>query len=57
MMDEFDLLFPRVEIAAAMEERVLLVHRELARPSRDLVMPTDPRAIDDGRAVVAPYSR
>ena len=30
MMDEFDLLFPRVEIAAAMEDRALLTQRELA---------------------------
>lgn len=30
MMDEFDLLFPRVEIAAAMEAQALLAQRELA---------------------------
>lgn len=30
MMDEFDLLFPQVEIAAAMEERALPAQRELA---------------------------
>jgi hypothetical protein len=30
MMDEFDLLFPHIEIAAAMEDRALLTQRELA---------------------------
>ncbi len=41
MMDEFDLLFPRVEIAAAMEERALLVQRELAARDHHRLAPID----------------
>lgn len=44
MIDEFDLLFPRVEIAAAIEELALLAQREsqprecLAHPGRNPVI-------------------
>ena len=41
MMDEFDLLFPRVEIAAAMEERTLLAQRELAVCGHHRLAPID----------------
>ena len=41
MMDEFDLLFPRVEIAAAMEERALLAQRELAARGHHRLAPID----------------
>lgn len=41
MMDEFDLLFPRVEIAAAMEDRALLTQRELAARGHHRPAPID----------------
>lgn len=41
MMDEFDLLFPRVEIAAAMEDRALLTQRELAAHGHHRLAPID----------------
>lgn len=41
MMDDFDLLFPRVEIAAAMEERALLAQRELAARGHHRLAPID----------------
>jgi predicted nucleic acid-binding protein len=41
MMDEFHLLFPRVEIAAAMEERALLAQRELAARGHHRLAPVD----------------
>ena len=41
MMDEFDLLFPRVEIAAAMEGRALLTQRELAARGHHRLAPID----------------
>jgi predicted nucleic acid-binding protein len=41
MMDEFDLLFPRVEIAARMEERALLAQRELAARGHHRLAPID----------------
>jgi predicted nucleic acid-binding protein len=41
MMDEFDLLFPRVEIAAAMEDRALLTQRELAALGHHRLAPID----------------
>lgn len=41
MMDEFDLLFPRVEIAAAMETRALLTQRELAARGHHRLAPID----------------
>jgi predicted nucleic acid-binding protein len=41
MMDEFDLLFPRVEIAAAMEGRALLAQRELAARGHHRLAPID----------------
>lgn len=41
MMDEFNLLFPRVEIAAAMEERALLAQRELAARGHHRLAPID----------------
>lgn len=41
MMDEFDLLFPRVEIAAAMEGRALLAQRELAVRGHHRLAPID----------------
>jgi predicted nucleic acid-binding protein len=41
MMDEFDLLFPRVEIAAAMEDRALLTQRELAARGHHRLAPID----------------
>jgi len=41
MMDEFDLLFPRVEMAAAMEERALLAQRELAVRGHHRLAPID----------------
>lgn len=41
MMDEFDLLFPRVEIAAAMEDRALLAQRELAARGHHRLAPMD----------------
>jgi len=41
MMDEFGLLFPRVEIAAAMEERALLAQRELAVRGHHRLPPID----------------
>jgi len=41
MMDEFDLLFPRVEIAAVMEERALLAQRELAARGHHRLAPID----------------
>lgn len=41
MMDEFDLLFPRVEIAAAMEARALLTQRELAARGHHRLAPID----------------
>jgi predicted nucleic acid-binding protein len=41
MMDEFDLLFPRVEIAAAMEDRALLTQRELAARGQLRLAPID----------------
>jgi len=41
MMDEFDLLFPRVEIAAAMEDRALLAQRELAARGHHRLAPID----------------
>lgn len=41
MMDDFDLLFPRVEIVAAMEDRALLAHRELAARGHHRLAPID----------------
>lgn len=41
MMDEFGLLFPRVEIAAEMEERALLAQRELAFCGHHRLPPID----------------
>jgi predicted nucleic acid-binding protein len=41
MMDEFDLLFPRVEVAAAMEDRALLAQRELAARGQHRLAPID----------------
>jgi predicted nucleic acid-binding protein len=41
MMDDFDLLLPRVEIAAAMEERALLAQRELAARGHHRLAPID----------------
>lgn len=41
MMAEFDLLFPRVEIAAAMEDRALLTQRELAVRGHHRLAPID----------------
>ena len=41
MMDEFDLLFPRIEIAAAMEDRALLTQRELAGRGHHRLAPID----------------
>lgn len=41
MMDEFELLFPRVEIAAAMEGRALLAQRELAASGHHRLAPID----------------
>jgi predicted nucleic acid-binding protein len=41
MMDEFDLLFPRVEIAVAMEDRALLTQRELAARGHHRLAPID----------------
>lgn len=41
MMDEFDLLFPRVEIATPMEERALLTQRELAARGHHRLAPID----------------
>jgi predicted nucleic acid-binding protein len=41
MMDEFDLLFRRVEIAAAMEDRALLAQRELAARGHHRLAPID----------------
>ncbi len=41
MMDEFDLLFPRIEIAAPMEERALLTQRELAARGHHRLAPID----------------
>lgn len=41
MMDELDLLFPRVAIAAAMEERALLAQRELAARGHHRLAPID----------------
>jgi predicted nucleic acid-binding protein len=41
MMDEFDLLFPRIEIAAPMEERALLAQRELAARGHHRLAPID----------------
>ncbi len=40
-MDEFDLLFLRVEIAAAMEDRALLTQRELAARGHHRLAPID----------------
>ena len=41
MVDEFDLLFPRVETAAAMEDRALLTQRELAARGHHRLAPID----------------
>jgi predicted nucleic acid-binding protein len=41
MMDEFDLLFPRVEIAASMEDRALQTQRELAARGHHRLAPID----------------
>ena len=41
MMEEFDLLFPRVEIAAAMEEQALLAQGELAARGHHRLAPID----------------
>jgi predicted nucleic acid-binding protein len=41
MTGEFDLLFPRVEIAAAMEDRALLAQRELAARGHHRLAPID----------------
>jgi predicted nucleic acid-binding protein len=41
MMDDFDLLFPRVEMAAPMEERALLTQRELAARGHHRLAPVD----------------
>jgi predicted nucleic acid-binding protein len=41
MKDEFDLLFPRVEIAVRMEERALLAQRELAARGHHRLAPID----------------
>lgn len=41
MMDDFDLLFPRVEMAAPMEERALLTQRELAAGGHHRLAPID----------------
>ena len=41
MMDEFDLLFPRVELAVAMEDRALLAQRELAARGHHRLAPID----------------
>lgn len=41
MMDEFDLLFPRIEIAAVMEDRALLTQRELAARGHHRLAPID----------------
>lgn len=41
MMDDFDLLCPRIEMAAATEERALLTHRELAVRGHHRLAPVD----------------
>jgi predicted nucleic acid-binding protein len=41
MMDEFDLLFPCIEIAAPTEERALLAQRELAACGHHRLAPID----------------
>jgi len=41
MMDELDLLFPRIEIGAAMEERALAAQRELAARGHHRLAPVD----------------
>jgi predicted nucleic acid-binding protein len=41
MMGEFDLLFPRVEIAVAMEDRALSAQRELAARGHHRLAPID----------------
>jgi len=41
MMDDFELLLPRVEITAAMEERALLAQRELAARGHHRLAPVD----------------
>lgn len=41
MMVDFDLLFPRVEMALAMEERALLAQRELADRGHHRLAPID----------------
>ena len=41
MMDEFDLLFPRIEITVPMEEQALLAQRELAVRGHHRLAPID----------------
>jgi predicted nucleic acid-binding protein len=41
MMDDFDLLFPRVEIVAPIEKRALLAQRELAARGHHRLAPID----------------
>jgi predicted nucleic acid-binding protein len=41
MMDEFNLLFPRIEIVAPMEERALLAQYELAARGHHCLAPID----------------
>jgi hypothetical protein len=41
MMDEFDLLFPRIEIAAMMEDQALVAQRELAARGHHRLAPID----------------
>jgi predicted nucleic acid-binding protein len=41
MMDQFNLLFPRIEIVAPMEERALLAQRELATRGHHRLAPID----------------
>lgn len=41
MMDEFEQLFPRLEMASAMEERALIAQRELAARGHHRLAPID----------------
>lgn len=41
MMEEFNLLFPRIEIAAAIEDRTLVAQRELAARGHHRLAPID----------------
>ena len=60
MMDEFDLLFPHIEIVASIEKRALLAQRELAARGHHRLAPIDvmiAACAHEGGAGVLHYDR